>query len=68
MCGKGQCRRVKANINIRMVMAFLSFPGDPVDKSDAFQESLKLKCANNRFSAFRPVRDGFQVNTNLFGS
>jgi hypothetical protein len=34
--GELQSHLVKTNIDIRMVIAFLSFPGDPVDKLDAF--------------------------------
>src|SRR5665647_3741117 len=59
MRGELQRHLVKTNINIRMVIDFLSFPGDPVDKINALQESLKLKCPQNCLSAFRPVRDGF---------
>ncbi len=35
MRGKSQRYLVKANINIRMVLAFLGFPGNPVNKSNA---------------------------------
>ena len=41
MCRNRQRHLVKANVDIRMVMAFLSFPGDSVDKSDGFQKPLK---------------------------
>ena len=59
MCGKRQRHSVKVNVDIRMVIAFLGFPGDSIDKCDAFQEPLKLKCPNDRLSVFRPVREGF---------
>ena len=36
MRGKGQRHFVKANVDIRMVIEFLSFPRDAVDKADAF--------------------------------
>ena len=36
MRGELQRDPVKTNINIRMVIAFESFPGDPVYKLDAF--------------------------------
>jgi hypothetical protein len=66
---RGQLQRdlIKANINVRMALAFLGFPGDPFDKSDAFQEPLKFVGSKNRLSAFRPIRNGFQVKTDLFG-
>jgi hypothetical protein len=35
MRGELQRHLVKTNINIRMVIDFLSFPGDPVDKINA---------------------------------
>ena len=59
MCGKRQRHSVKVNVDIRMVIAFLGFPGDSIDKCDAFQEPLKLKCPNDRLSVFRPVREDF---------
>jgi hypothetical protein len=66
---RGQLERdlIKANINVRMVIAFLGFPGDPFDKGDASQETLKFVSPKNRLSTFRPVRHGFQVKTDLFG-
>jgi hypothetical protein len=66
---RGQLQRnlIKANVNVRMVIAFLGFPGDPFDKGDAFQEPLKFVGPKNRLSAFRPVRNGFQVKTEMFG-
>jgi hypothetical protein len=36
MRGEGQRPFVKANVDIQMVIAFLSFSRDPVDKADAF--------------------------------
>jgi hypothetical protein len=65
--GEAQRHFVKANINVRMVIDFLSFPGDPVDKVHAPQESLKLERPMNCLRAFRPVRHGFQVESGLFG-
>jgi hypothetical protein len=50
---------VKTNVDVRVVIDFLSFPGDPIDKRDASQESLEPKCPKNCLRAFRPVRDGF---------
>jgi hypothetical protein len=35
MRGELQRHLVKTNINIRMMIDFLSFPGDPVDKINA---------------------------------
>jgi hypothetical protein len=66
---RGQLQRdlIKANVNVRMVIAFLGFPGDPFDKGDASQEPLKFVSPKNRLSTFRPVRNGFQVKTDLFG-
>jgi hypothetical protein len=49
-----------------MVIHFLGFPGDSVDKINAFQESLKLKCPKDGLHAFRPVWDGLQVQLDLF--
>jgi hypothetical protein len=40
MCGQFQRDLIKANINVQMVITFLGFPGDPFDKSDAFQEPV----------------------------
>jgi len=34
--GELQCHFVKANVDVRMVIEFLSLPGDPIDKIDAF--------------------------------
>ena len=42
MRGELQRHLIKTNVDIRMVIAFLSFPGDLVDEIHAFQESLKL--------------------------
>jgi len=36
MSGELQCHLIKTNIDVRMVIEFLSPPGDPVDKIDAF--------------------------------
>jgi hypothetical protein len=36
MRGELQRHLVKTNVDIRMVIAFESFPGDPVNKIDAF--------------------------------
>jgi hypothetical protein len=66
MRGKRQRYGVETNAYIRVMIAFLGSPGDPVDESDAIQESLKLKCANNRLIFFRPIRDGFQASADLF--
>ena len=64
---KRQSHLVKMNINIRMMIVFLSFPGDSIYKSDAFQKPRKLKCPNNRLTALRPFRNGVYVGADLFG-
>ena len=56
----------KTNVDIRMVIDLLGLPGDPVDKIDAFQKSLKAEGATNGLRAFRPVRQGLQLKTDLF--
>jgi len=59
MRGERQRHLVKTNINIRMMIDFLSAFGDSPHKSDAHQESLKLEGAANGLRAFRPIRNGF---------
>ena len=48
---------VIANVDIRMVPAFLSFPRNPVDKINTLQESCKCECPKNRLATFRPTRN-----------
>ena len=57
---RGELQRyfIKTNLDIRMVIHFLRFPGDPVDKIDALQEASELKGSRDCPSPFRPIRDG----------
>jgi hypothetical protein len=57
MRGERQRHLIKTNINIRMMIDFLSFPSDTVDEGDAVQKTLKPKCAANGLRALGPVRD-----------
>jgi hypothetical protein len=57
---------VEMNGDIRVVIALLCLPGDPVDEIDAVWESIELKCPQNRLRASRPVRDGLQAKRDLF--
>jgi hypothetical protein len=66
-CGERQCHLIETNVYIRVVIHFLGFSGNPIDKINALQKPLKLKRAKNRLRAFRPVRDGLQVQLDLFG-
>ncbi len=59
MRGEFQCHPVETDVDIRMVIDFLGFPGDPIDKIHAFQESRKLEGPTNGSRAFRPVWNGF---------
>jgi hypothetical protein len=65
----GECQRhlIKTDINVWMMIHFLGFLGDLVDEINALQKSIKLECPTNGLRAFRPVRDGLQVQLDLFG-
>ena len=59
MRGERERHLVKTDVNIGMVIDFLSALGDAVHKGNAHQESLELKCPMNSLGAFRPVWNGF---------
>lgn len=67
MRGERQRHLVKTDVNVRMMIVFLSLFGDPPHKGDAGHESIKLKSAADGFRAFRPIRHGFQAEVNVFG-
>ena len=45
--GEPQCHLVEADVDVRMVVDFLGFPGNPVHESDTVQESFELECPKN---------------------
>ena len=49
-----------------MMIDFQGLLGDPPHKINARHEVLKLECADDGLRAFRPVRNGFQVEVGLF--
>ena len=51
MRGQRQRHLVKTNINIRMVIELLRFPGEAIDECDAVQESLELESPMNDLRA-----------------
>ena len=59
MRGERQRDLVKADVNIGVMIDFLSLFGDSTHKSYARRESFKLKRATNRFRPFRPIRNRF---------
>ena len=67
MRGERQFHLVKTNINIRMMIDFLSSFGDSTHKGYARHEIVKLERAANGFRAFRPIRNGRQVKVCFFG-
>jgi hypothetical protein len=67
MRGERQLHLVETNINIRMMIHFLSAFGDAMHKRDAHQESVKFVGAANCLRAFRPIGNSCQVKADLFG-
>ena len=58
MRGERQRHLVKTDVNVGVMIDFLSLFGDSTHKSYSRHEIVKLERAANSLPAFRPVRDG----------
>ena len=67
MRGERQRHLVKTDVNIGVMIDFLSLFGDSTHKGYARHEIVKLERAANGFRAFRPIRNGRQVKVYFFG-